>query len=343
MISEDLVLQACVEPEQQHLVAAYQTVTPSPSHSSRSTSPIPPENLDEVAASTQKKKKKKKPKKSAKVKDNAAESKPDTNEQDRGPVLCISRNKHWRYISSYHVCSKVLIRLVVSFLNPSLKGPWLQLPLELLESLLLLNLDPITLTSADTRSPPPSPSQILPSSSSNSKKLRDTSFAGLHDYSPPDSPRLALDSYSNPPSFLMSNVGKATPPPIDPGVFRSVTSIRKMIDEAAELSVRASSGLSAAALGAMRGGGGSAWAAAQSLGINVLGGEGGGGGGRNTAMSAMRIHRLRAMAVQKLAAAYKADEVASSVMIMQGGSVFDDIAERVLKVGRSRSSITLME
>jgi hypothetical protein len=45
----------------------------------------------------------------------------------------------------------------------------------------------------------------------------------------------------------------------------------------------------------------------------------------------MRVHRLRALAVQKLAAAYKADEIASSVMVMQGGSVFDDIAERVLK------------
>ena len=50
-------------------------------------------------------------------------------------------------------------------------------------------------------------------------------------------------------------------------------------------------------------------------------------------MSAMRVHRLRALAVQKLAAAYKADEIASSVMVMQGGSVFDDIAERVLKYG----------
>lgn len=50
-------------------------------------------------------------------------------------------------------------------------------------------------------------------------------------------------------------------------------------------------------------------------------------------MSATRIHRLRTLAVQKLAAAYKADEIASSVMVMQGGSVFDDIADRVLKIG----------
>ena len=78
----------------------------------------------------------------------------------------------------------------------------------------------------------------------------------------------------------------------------------------------------------------SPWSLAQQLGL-----AGDGGNGRNVAMSAMRIHRLRALAVQKLAAAYKADEIASSVMVMQGGSVFDDIAERVLKVGASLFSL----
>lgn len=61
---------------------------------------------------TQKKKKKKKSKKSAKAKEAAtgsAPSKPqspqgDGDPEDRPQVLCISRNKHWRYISSYHVC-----------------------------------------------------------------------------------------------------------------------------------------------------------------------------------------------------------------------------------------------
>ncbi|KAK0472868.1 hypothetical protein IW261DRAFT_1506230, partial [Armillaria novae-zelandiae] len=65
------------------------------------------------------------------------------------------------------------------------------------------------------------------------------------------------------------------------------------------------------------------------LGINLLGNIG--GTGRNVAMSAVRIHRLRALAVHKLALAYKADKIMLSVMVMQGGSVFDDIAERVLK------------
>jgi hypothetical protein len=50
-------------------------------------------------------------------------------------------------------------------------------------------------------------------------------------------------------------------------------------------------------------------------------------------MSATRIQRLRALAVQKLAAAYRTDEVAASVMVMQSGSVFDEIASRVLRNG----------
>ena len=167
-------------------------------------------------------------------------------------------------------------------------------------------------------------------------RMRDRGYAGLGDNSPPDSPRQALASISCPP-LPSPPPGKPIPPPIDPGVFRSVATIRRLIDEASELAVRASSGMSAAALGSMRNGASpnlhsSPWALAQSLGMNPLGET---GGGRNVAMSAMRIHRLRALAVQKLAAAYRADEIASSVMVMQGGSVFEDIAERVLKVGAS--------
>ena len=96
--------------------------------------------------------------------------------------------------------------------------------------------------------------------------------------------------------------------------------------------MRASSGLSAAALGSMSRGSAfnqSPWSLAHSLGLAGVADN----NGRNIVMSAMRVHRLRALAVQKLAAAYKADEIASSVMVMQGGSVFDNIAERVLKFG----------
>ncbi|KAF8206340.1 hypothetical protein K438DRAFT_1817027 [Mycena galopus ATCC 62051] len=278
-----------------------------------------------------KKKKKKKPKKSAAAKardaDLAANAKADAKGKDedtgRPPVLCISRNKHWRYISSYH-------------------GPWLQLPLELLESLLTLNLDPATLAAPEPRSPLHPPSVSTGSSFPTNK--RNGSNHIFPDLSPPDSPRapslsasvtFSASSGNLPPPFPVPEPGKPTPPPIDPGVFRNVTSIRRLIDEAAELSVRASSGLSAAELNMMRSSSpsmnspysnyNSPWAGL------IPGTGGGGGGGRNVAMSAMRIHRLRALAVQKLAAAYSADEIASSVMVMQGGSVFDDLAERVLK------------
>jgi hypothetical protein len=176
-------------------------------------------------------------------------------------------------------------------------------------------------------SPPPQPNHLF-------SRVRDRTYPGFGDLSPPDSPRRNLSSLSY-PLLPAPPPGKPIPPPVDPGVFRSVTTIRRLIDEASELAIRASSGMSAAALGSIRGNGspnlhGSPWALAQSLGMNPLGDS---GGGRNVAMSAMRIHRLRALAVQKLAAAYRADEIASSVMVMQGGSVFEDIAERVLKVG----------
>ncbi|KAJ7158682.1 hypothetical protein C8R46DRAFT_1109888 [Mycena filopes] len=256
-------------------------------------------------------------------------AKAKADEAARPPVLCISRNKHWRYISSYH-------------------GPWLQLPIELLESLLTLNLDPATLAAPEPRSPlypPTSGGSPTPNAKRNGFHPHNNST--FPDLSPPDSPRisslssasitLSASSGNMPPPFPVPEPGKPTPPPIDPGVFRNVTSIRRLIDEAAELSVRASSGLSAAELNMMRSSSSpsmnSSYSNYNSPWASLLpGGGGGGGGGRNVAMSAMRIHRLRALAVQKLAAAYTADEIASSVMVMQGGSVFDDLAERVLKV-----------
>lgn len=70
------------------------------------------DNMDSDPTAAQKKKKKKKPKKSAaaKAKDAAAKKAAETAEAEgRPPVLCISRNKHWRYISSYHVRSSIIL------------------------------------------------------------------------------------------------------------------------------------------------------------------------------------------------------------------------------------------
>lgn len=214
----------------------------------------------------------------------------------------------------------------------------MQLPLELLESLLILNLDPATLSTSESRPPPPALlSHTFGSTGATNTTKRNRGFASIGDHSSPDSPHSTFANLPPPPPLPAPEPGKATPPPIDPGVFRSVSHIRRLIDEASELSVRASSGLSAVALGSLRGGGSpfgqNPWGSAYALGLNGLND---GSNGRNVPMSATRIHRLRSLAVQKLAAAYKLDEIASSVMVMQGGSVFDDIAERVLKNGRYR-------
>jgi hypothetical protein len=89
--------------------AVEQASSTNPSMTSDAThSSSPPEAAvplgEDATTTTSKKKKKKKPKKSAKSK-SEPNSKPHTEDDEPGPlVLRISRNKHWRYISSYHVC-----------------------------------------------------------------------------------------------------------------------------------------------------------------------------------------------------------------------------------------------
>jgi len=83
--------------------------------------------------------------------------------------------------------------------------------------------------------------------------MRDRGYAGLGDACPPDSRRFAITSLLHPP-LPAPPPDKPTLPPIDPGVFRSVTNLCRLIGEASELAVRASSGMSAAAQGSIRGG-----------------------------------------------------------------------------------------
>ncbi|KAF9516585.1 hypothetical protein BS47DRAFT_1340715 [Hydnum rufescens UP504] len=120
---------------------------------------------------------------------------------------------------------------------------------------------------------------------------------------------------------------KPAPPPLDPGVFRCVATIRRLIDEASELAMRAASGLSSGSMHSF-----SPHSSYGSGGVNSgLFDVPSMHGGRKVTMSAVRAQRLRVMAVQKLAAAYKLDEIASSVMVMKGTSALDDLAERILK------------
>lgn len=163
-------------------------------------------------------------------------------------ALIICRNKHWKYISSYH-------------------GPWLQLPPEVLES-------------------------------------------------------LAYSNYASP-----------RPRPIDPAVFFDLVRVRRLVEDATDLAVRASNGTTSSSLSnslnagnGMLGGGG---AAALGLGL--------GGGGANTKLSRERKHRMREHATQKLSHAYHLDEIAASVATMQSASSLEEVAKLVLQRSANNS------
>ncbi|KAK3292127.1 uncharacterized protein B0H64DRAFT_328810 [Chaetomium fimeti] len=152
-------------------------------------------------------------------------------------VLVICRNKHWRYISSFH-------------------GPWLQLPPEVLETIANVNYN---------------------------------------------APR---------------------PRPIDPSVFFDLVKIRRLVDEATDLAVRAASGV--ATIGQR--GPNHASHPASMLGFGF--------GHRpppQTKLSPERKHRMREQATQKLMEAYRLDEIASSVATMQGASTLEEVASLVLQ------------
>ncbi|KAI9722322.1 MAG: hypothetical protein M1812_001794 [Candelaria pacifica] len=153
-------------------------------------------------------------------------------------ALIICRNKHWRYISSFH-------------------GPWLQLPPEVLES-------------------------------------------------------LAHSNYASP-----------RPHPIDPAVFYDLVKIRRQVDEATNLAVRAASGVTSNSLGSGNGMLGSNGAAALGLTFGASGG--------NAKLSRERKHRMRELATQKLSHAYHLDEIAASVATMQSASTLEDVANLVLQ------------
>ncbi|KAK5104037.1 hypothetical protein LTS08_001921 [Lithohypha guttulata] len=169
-------------------------------------------------------------------------SKKEEPSQPQPPTLVICRNKHWRYISSYH-------------------GPWLNLPPEVLET-------------------------------------------------------LAHSNYYSP-----------RPQPIDPAVFFDLVKIRRLIDDATSLSVRAANGTTAASLtsslnsshGYLNG------ADAELLGIGASR-----GGGGHAKLSRERKFRMREHATSKLSRAYRLDEIAASVAIMQAASALEEVAKHVL-------------
>ena len=95
--------------------------------------------------------------------------------------------------------------------------------------------------------------------------------------------------------------------------------VRRLVDEAADLAVRAQNGTASSALIAENGLPGAA------LGFNAR------GGGGNAKLSPERKHRMRELATAKLSQAYRLDEVAASVATMQSASALDSVANTVLQ------------
>jgi hypothetical protein len=126
-------------------------------------------------------------------------------------------------------------------------------------------------------------------------------------------------------SLAHSNYLSPRPHPIDPAVFYDLVKIRRAVDEATNLAVRATSGLSAAALNnSLNANSNNMLGGAAALGI----GYGSGGGGK---LSRERKHRMRELATSKLSQAYHLDEIAASVATMQSASTLEDVAHLVLQ------------
>ncbi|KAF5241240.1 hypothetical protein FAUST_3922 [Fusarium austroamericanum] len=152
-------------------------------------------------------------------------------------TLNICRNKHWRYISSYH-------------------GPWLQMPIEILETIASIN-------------------------------------------------------YNTP-----------RPRPIDPAVLFDLLKIRRLVDEATNLAVRAASDIASPVLTNLHGG------LPGSSPMSMMGMTGPGHGMK---LSHKRKSQMREQASQKLSRAYHLDEIACSVATMQGASTIEEIGAVVLQ------------
>ena len=119
-------------------------------------------------------------------------------------------------------------------------------------------------------------------------------------------------------SLAHSNCISPRPRPIDPDVFFDVAKIRRYVEDATDLAVRAANGTTSAFLG------GTVHSNHGFLGN-------GGAGGQHAKLSRERKHRMREMATQKLASAYRLDEIAASVATMQSASSLEEVARLVLQ------------
>ncbi|KAI9171470.1 hypothetical protein HJFPF1_00953 [Paramyrothecium foliicola] len=148
----------------------------------------------------------------------------------------IQLRRHWRYISCFH-------------------GPWLQMPIEILEAIANVN-------------------------------------------------------YNTP-----------RPRPIDAAVFFDLVKVRRLVDEASNLAVRAASDIASPTLTNVNGGIPSNLNYSLTMGTPSHGAK----------LSRERKFRMREQASQKLSRAYRLDEIACSVATMQGASPLEDVGALVLQ------------
>lgn len=126
-------------------------------------------------------------------------------------------------------------------------------------------------------------------------------------------------------SLAFSNYASPRPCPIDPAVLFDLVKIRRLVEDATDLSVRAANGTTLSSLnnssngnnGIFRGGG------LATLGFGL-------GRNGNAKLSRERRHRMRELATQKLSRAYQLDEIAASVATMQSTSSLEEVARLVL-------------
>lgn len=118
------------------------------------------------------------------------------------------------------------------------------------------------------------------------------------------------------------NYNTPRPRPINPAVLFDMTKIRRLVDEATNLAVRAASDISSPIMTNVNGG---------MPGASSMSALGMGGPGHGSKLSRERKFRMREQASQKLSRAYRLDEIACSVATMQGSSPIEEVAGLVLQ------------
>lgn len=112
------------------------------------------------------------------------------------------------------------------------------------------------------------------------------------------------------------------PRPVDPAILFDLINIHRLVDEATNLAVRAASEMSAPTLTSLNGDSAADYYPLNSLGFGTPHGA---------KLSRERKFRIREQACQKLARAYRLNEILCSVATMQGATSLEQVAEIVLQ------------